>query len=281
MLPDGHTPAPTAISGLRRPRRSLAEEISDTIARVLILSGDVPPGDLLPSEKDLAGRLGVSRPTIRESMLMLQQAGLISIRHGVGSIVLPRPRTLTHGLDRLCSIETFAHEAGKTVESAEVEWEEREADAEIAGKLEVPVGHPVLITRRVKIYDGARVGWLMDYIPAGVLPFSSLKSEFAGSALDVLLDHPEVGVEYADADISAVNLSPDVAQRLDVEAGTAAMLFDAVLWTIDGRPADWAYGWYLPEHFRFAVRRRRQLGWHPQVISGEGGGRAPGTPANG
>jgi GntR family transcriptional regulator len=258
-------PAATASSGIRRTgvrrhRRPLAEEVSDAIARELILSESVPPGELLPSEKELAVRYSVSRPTIRESLLMLQQAGLVSMRHGVGSVVLPRPRTLTHGLDRLCSIETFAHEAGKTVETTDLEWEEREADEQIAARLEIPVGHRVLVTRRVKLYDGERVGWLLDYIPEGALPFDALKSEFAGSALDVLLDHPEVGADYADADIAAVNLPDDIAARLGVDAHTAAMFIDAVLWTLDGRAVDWGRSWYLPQYFRFSVRRRRQLG---------------------
>jgi GntR family transcriptional regulator len=246
--------------GARRQRRPLAEEISDTIARELILSEKVAPGALLPSEKQLAGELGVSRPTIRESLLMLQQSGLISIRHGVGSVVLPRPRTLTHGLDRLCSIETFAHEAGKAVESVDVEWDEIDADQEAAERLHIPLGHPVLVSRRVKTYDGERVGWLIDYIPGGVLPFDSIRSEFAGSALDVLLDHPEVGSEYADTDLSAVSLPDEISAKLGVAPGAAGLYLESVMWTYDGRAVDWAKCWYLPERFRFSVRRRRQLG---------------------
>ena len=256
--------------GPRRQRRPLAEEVSDAIARELILSEEIAPGGLLPPEKELAGRLGVSRPTVRESLLMLQQAGLISIRHGVGSVVLPRPRTMTHGLDRLCSIETFAHEAGKQVESVEVQWEEIEADRTTAERLHVPIGHSVLVSRRVKVYDGQRVGWLVDYIPDGVLPFESFREEFEGSALDVLLDHPEIGAAHADTDLAAVNLSVDIATKLEVAPGTAALYMDAVLWTYDGRAVDWAKCWYLPEFFRFSVRRRRQLGRRPPGASGTG-----------
>jgi DNA-binding GntR family transcriptional regulator len=247
-------------SAPRRRRRGLAEEVREEIARDLILSEEVAPGGLLPTEKELAARYGVSRPTIRESLLMLQQAGLVRIRHGVGSVVLHRPRTVTHGLDRLCSIETLAREVGKDVETVDLEWRETVADERIVDRLDVPIGHPVLVVQRVKLYDGERVGWLTDYVPAGVLPFDELRAEFAGSALDVLLDHPEVGAEYADADLSALNLPPDIAARLGVEAGRAAMVYDAVLRTVDGRAVDWAHGWYLPEYFRFSVRRRREIG---------------------
>jgi GntR family transcriptional regulator len=245
---------------LRRFRGQLAGEIADIIARELILSGETPPGELLKSEKELADLYEVSRPTIRESLLLLQQAGLLSIRHGVGSVVLPRPRSVTHGLDRLCSIETYAQEAGKAVETLDLEWNELEADEDLASKLEVPTGHAIVFIQRVKIYDGVRVGWLEDYIPEGVLPFDAFRSEFSGSALDVLLNHSEVGSEYADVDISAANLSPEIADRLAVDAGTAAVVLDGVLWTLDGRAANYARSYWLPEYFHFSIRRRHALG---------------------
>jgi GntR family transcriptional regulator len=245
---------------MHNQRRPLAEVLSDAIARELILSEEVPPGTLLPSEKDLVARYGVSRPTVREALLMLQQSGLVAMRHGVGTYVLPRSRTLTNGLDRLGSIETFAREAGQTIETEDLEFEEVSADAEIAGRLQIPMDHRVLVVRRVKSLGGTRVGWIHDHIPEGVLPFDLLRSEFHGSTLDVILDHPEVGAEFADSEIEPLNLPGDIARLLDVPTGTAALMVDTVVWTIDGRGVDWGRCWYLPKYFRFAVRRRRQIG---------------------
>jgi DNA-binding GntR family transcriptional regulator len=244
----------------RRPRPPLAEELRDAVARDLILSDLVPPGSLLPSEKELSARYGVSRPTVREALLMLQQAGLVATRHGVGSFVLPRPHALTNGLDRLCSIETFAREAGESIETQELEWEEVLADAEMAQRLGIPLGHQVLIVRRMKSLHGVPVGVIHDHIPAGVLGFDLLRSEFHGSTLDVILDHPELGAEYADSEIVPVSLDHALADRLQVAPGSAALLIDTVVSTVEGRALDWGVCWYLPQHFRFSVRRRRQIG---------------------
>jgi GntR family transcriptional regulator len=253
------TPGLTAGGSLRH-RPPLGEQLGDAIARELILSGVVAPGGLLPSEKELSRRFGVSRPTVREALLMLQYAGLVAMRHGSGTYVLPRPHTLTNGLDRLGSIETFAQEAGESIETEETEWVEVDADANTAVRLGIPLGHRVLIVRRIKSLGGARVGWIHDHIPDGVLPFELLKSEFHGSTLDVILDHPEVGAEYADSDIEAVSLPTDIADRLGVTAGEAALFIDTVVRTFDGQGVDWGMCWYLPKYFRFSVRRRRQLG---------------------
>lgn len=60
----------------------------------LIDNGSIEPGQRLPSERDLAEQLGVSRPTIREAMIALELSGVIEIRTGSGIYVNPTPQKL-------------------------------------------------------------------------------------------------------------------------------------------------------------------------------------------
>ena len=53
----------------------------------LIESGNVKPGDKLPSERGLADMLNVSRPSIREAMIALEVSGVIQVRTGSGIYV--------------------------------------------------------------------------------------------------------------------------------------------------------------------------------------------------
>lgn len=53
----------------------------------LILQGILRPGERLPSERDLAERLGVSRPSLREAVAELEAAGLLAARPGSGIYV--------------------------------------------------------------------------------------------------------------------------------------------------------------------------------------------------
>ncbi|NMA99839.1 MAG: FadR family transcriptional regulator, partial [Phyllobacteriaceae bacterium] len=69
--------------------RKLYIQIADQI-REQILNGAVEPGRQLPSERDLAQNLGVSRPTVREALIALEVAGLVEVRVGVGAFVRPR-----------------------------------------------------------------------------------------------------------------------------------------------------------------------------------------------
>lgn len=61
----------------------------------LVADGDIAAGEKLPSERDLAEKLGVSRPTIREAMIALEIAGIIDIRTGSGIYVVDQAPELS------------------------------------------------------------------------------------------------------------------------------------------------------------------------------------------
>ena len=63
----------------RRLYRQVAEQI-----RALIESGELPAGERLPAERELAERFGVSRPTVREALIVLEVEGRVQIRMGSG-----------------------------------------------------------------------------------------------------------------------------------------------------------------------------------------------------
>ncbi len=80
-------------AGLAAPRWPIADirplvprSVSEHL-QGLILKGGLKPGDRLPSQRDLAGMLGVSRPSLREAISMLETMGLVRVRVGSGVYV--------------------------------------------------------------------------------------------------------------------------------------------------------------------------------------------------
>ncbi|MDB2708267.1 GntR family transcriptional regulator, partial [Amylibacter sp.] len=64
----------------------VAESVITQIEQ-LILRGIIRPGERLPSERDLADRLGVSRPSLREAISTLQDRGLLTTKANAGVFV--------------------------------------------------------------------------------------------------------------------------------------------------------------------------------------------------
>jgi len=91
LSPDQHLPEAV----LRRVRGHHAFEACVEQLATTIRLGVYPRGSTLPSERDLAERLGVSRATLREAMAALREAGLVETTRGRGggTVVTLKPRT--------------------------------------------------------------------------------------------------------------------------------------------------------------------------------------------
>jgi GntR family transcriptional repressor for pyruvate dehydrogenase complex len=76
-----------ARTAVRVKPRQIADEI-----RQLIVRGELADGESLGREPDLVARFGVSRPSLREALRILEAEGLISVNRGVlGGVVVHRP----------------------------------------------------------------------------------------------------------------------------------------------------------------------------------------------
>lgn len=70
----------------KRLYRKIFDDISDMIS-----SGEYAPGSRLPTERELASRYQVSRPTIREAIIALEATKRVSVKTGSGVYVLENP----------------------------------------------------------------------------------------------------------------------------------------------------------------------------------------------
>lgn len=67
-------------------RSRLSEQIVIQLCQ-MIGQGQLQPGDRLPPERDLADRLQVSRASLREALRAMELAGIVTTRHGGGTVV--------------------------------------------------------------------------------------------------------------------------------------------------------------------------------------------------
>jgi GntR family uxuAB operon transcriptional repressor len=79
------TAAPDALSNEPRLYRVVSSRIEE-----LIRADNIQPGERLPSERDLATKLGVSRTSLREALIALELGGVVEVRGGSGVYVSER-----------------------------------------------------------------------------------------------------------------------------------------------------------------------------------------------
>ena len=105
-------------------KRKLSDDVQERLLS-LVQSGELRPGDPLPSERELMTRFHVGRPAIREAMQSLQRMGLIEIRHGerarvaepsVGRMIEQMSETVRHMLSHSTASLEHLKEARATFE---------------------------------------------------------------------------------------------------------------------------------------------------------------------
>jgi GntR family transcriptional repressor for pyruvate dehydrogenase complex len=109
-IPPSSVPAPivaslsSAAAHRRKPAR-VTEEIIESL-RQDIAQGRLAEGTRLPTERELAKHFGVSQPTIRESVRVLEAMGLVDVRHGSGAYVTGTTREfVAKSLETMLQIE--------------------------------------------------------------------------------------------------------------------------------------------------------------------------------
>lgn len=82
----GFLPASNLIANAPKRQYKAADHVVDSLRRG-ILSGDLERGSRLPNERQLANEFGLSQPTIREAIRVLEYMSLVEVRHGSGTYV--------------------------------------------------------------------------------------------------------------------------------------------------------------------------------------------------
>nr|WP_221463120.1 GntR family transcriptional regulator [Streptomyces olivoverticillatus] len=128
--------------------------------------GELAPGSLLGNEIDLAGRLGLSRPTVRQAIQSLVDKGLLVRRRGVGTQVvhsqIKRPLELSSLYDDL---ETAGQKPATRVLRHVVE----PATAPVAAALGIAEGADVVLVERLRLSHGEPMAHLRNHLPVGLL----------------------------------------------------------------------------------------------------------------
>jgi GntR family transcriptional repressor for pyruvate dehydrogenase complex len=118
----------------RRASEAIYDQIKD-----MIISGDLKPGDRLPSERSMMEMMQRSRPPIREALRMLEGSGFIHTIPGSGGAVVREitSETVEEPLENMISLNQISHqellEYRELNEVAFVGWAaERRTDADLA-----------------------------------------------------------------------------------------------------------------------------------------------------
>ncbi len=153
--------------------RPAYRQLADRL-RAAIESGEIGPGEQLPSERQIMDESGTARGTVRQALAQLKGEGLVEIEHGRGAFARRRPAVRRIASDRFARRHRQAGQAaylaemaaeGRTPKVEVLEAGPADASSDIAQRLRLGKDRKVLVRRRRYLADDQPMELATSYVP--------------------------------------------------------------------------------------------------------------------
>lgn len=220
-------------------------------------SGIFSKSDRLPSEVELAERLGVSRTVIRDALSDIEREGFIERVRGIGTVICRDIVNLTNRLDLKLEYNELILNTGYTPYSDSLKLRLERADEENAGLLGVDVGASLIVCEKRVLANSTPCIYSIDYLPeslfAGV-EFTSL--DWTRPIFDLLDQYCGLVVTTDITSISATNADEFIRNKLAVQSGQALLMLDEVGFCKLSRPVMRSLEFFT-DFFNFTMLRKK------------------------
>lgn len=235
-----------------RPLRTLPVylQIEEELAE-RVMAGDIAPGARLPTERELAEQMAVSRMTVRQALARLEQRGLIVRRQGSGTFAaepkLSQDASHLHGFFE-ASVGQGFFPISRVIERAEVL-----ATRHLAIVLDLRIGEPVYKVVRLRSARGVPVVLETSFFPARRVP-GLLTMDLERSSIYRLMErHFDARPVRAVQSLEPILAGTAEATLLNVAPLSALMLVERTAWDPAGRPVEHARDIYRGDRSRFVT----------------------------
>ena len=143
----------------------------------MIESGELPMGTRLDNEADLAGQLGLSKPTMRRAIEYLVGRGLLVRRRGIGTQVVHVK--VTREIE-LTSLYDDLAKTGRNPSTTVVSFGTEPASDSLAATLGIPARAPVYVFERLRYADAEPLALMRNHVPEHLMRLSAADLETQG-----------------------------------------------------------------------------------------------------
>ncbi len=244
-------PHPTSTALARHSEMPMYKQLAAYLLEC-IASGELKPGQRLPSEPELMAAYGVSRVTVRQAIALLTRSGKTSAHRGKGTFVAGR--TVRHDLDALQGFYESLRSQGVEPQTRLVEWSPSggSLDDALPAGLDLPVR-----LRRAYAMDGQPFAVVTAYLPSQAASIGRTRAEHL-TVYDILGQYMGLAVQRAEVTIQCCRAPRDVAALLGVPTGSMVLLMGRQSFA-DNRPCEFMQIHILPERYEFRLQVKGQL----------------------
>lgn len=234
----------------RKTGVALWKQIQDWL-EYRIREGQLPAGERLPTEAELAGQFGVNRHTVRRALALLEEKELIRTTQGSGSFVREREIGYQLGGRTRFSENILRHDRtprGELLESRIVP-----ATTAVATALELDTGMEVVVLETAGEADGVRICLATAYFSATRFPELADQFRETGSVTRSLLAYGVEDYHRRSTQVSARLPSARDARLLRQSRTVPVLVSESINVDLQGRPVEFCETRFCAERVRFVI----------------------------
>ena len=235
-------------------RQPLYDKLVDILTEKI--EHEYRPGDLMPSERELSDRYGISRTTVRLALQELERLGLVLRQHGRGTFVADRSAQTTN-LVQSYSFTEQQRSLGRVPKTEILEFREVEADKNLSDRMSVRVGERLHMFNRLRSADGIPMMVERSYLP--VRFFASLtREQLEGRSLyDVMEQDFHEQVRVAEEECFASIARPADARYLDIAEGAPVLDLVRTTYNMDNMVIEYTLSVARADQFKYKIVHHR------------------------
>lgn len=219
----------------------------------MVQRGALKPGEKLEAERELAARLGVSRSTLRQALIALEEQGVVRRVPGRGGGTFIASAKVDRDLSHIVGVPRLLRDQGFTAGSRVLSVSVALADADAAEALGVPLGSGVVDLVRIRLADGAPISLERAVLPSALVP-GLPERELSGSLYELLDREYALRPGEAIEHIEVVAATPDEARILDIDPGAPLVLVTRTTSDAEGRLFEYSQDLFRADRIRISVK---------------------------
>lgn len=224
-----------------------------SVIRKRIDSGQLQPGDAVPSERELAKTHHVSLMTARHALAFLEREGLVERRRGIGTFVAPPKIHFNKLMSYTEQMAARTLTAGAKILFAKVVTDENEA----AARLSLPQTSSIIRLERLRHASDEPFAIETCYLNAAEFP-GLLEAPLARESLFAILERDyKVELGYADEEVDATAADTRIAELLAIPRREPLLRIRQVIYSTKGKAIMYALGFYRSDRHNLMIRRFR------------------------